>query len=70
MNTKASPSKDTKFGTISRSIVKEMKRLQVPGVAIGIYNKGEEFAAGFGVTNVEHPLPVTVCGYPLPNRID
>jgi CubicO group peptidase (beta-lactamase class C family) len=36
-----------------------MKRLQVPGVAIGIWHKDREFAEGLGITNVEHPLPVT-----------
>ncbi|HSJ88050.1 MAG TPA: serine hydrolase domain-containing protein [Anaerolineales bacterium] len=60
MNTKSSPSKDSNFGTIGKFIVKEMKRLQVPGVAIGIYHKGEELTAGFGLTSVEHPLPITV----------
>jgi CubicO group peptidase (beta-lactamase class C family) len=61
MNTKPSPNsnKDSKFDTISRHIVKEMKRLKVPGVAVGIYHKGKEYTAGFGVTSVEHPLPVT-----------
>jgi len=33
--------------------------LSVPGVSIGVYHKGREFSAGFGVTSVEHPLPVT-----------
>src|SRR5512138_2422936 len=60
MNTKTSPNKDSNFGAIGKFIVKEMKRLQVPGVAIGIYHKGEELDAGFGVTSIEHPLPVTV----------
>ena len=36
-----------------------MKRLNVPGVAIGIWNEGKEQTAGFGVTSIEHPLPVT-----------
>ncbi len=36
-----------------------MKRLRVPGVALGIYYKGKEYTAGFGITSVEHPLPVT-----------
>ena len=36
-----------------------MKRLKVPGVAIGIWHRGKEYAEGFGVTSVEHPLPVT-----------
>ncbi len=57
---KPSPTKDSKFSTIGRFIVKEMRRLKVPGVAIGIYNKGEELSAAFGITSVEHPLPVTV----------
>jgi CubicO group peptidase (beta-lactamase class C family) len=60
MNTKTSTNTDSKFGSISRHIRKEMERLQIPGVAIGIYHNGQEFAGGFGVTSVEHPLPVTV----------
>ena len=61
MRTKSSRTADkkSKFGTIGKFILKEMKRLQVPGVAIGIYHKADELAAGFGITSVEHPLPVT-----------
>jgi CubicO group peptidase (beta-lactamase class C family) len=59
MNTKTSLNKDPKFEAISRHIRKEMKRLQVPGVSIGIHHKGQEFTAGFGITSVEHPLSVT-----------
>jgi len=50
---------DKNFKRMSQKIVSEMKRLNVPGVAIGIYHKGEEFSTGFGVTSIEHPLPVT-----------
>jgi CubicO group peptidase (beta-lactamase class C family) len=39
--------------------MKEMKRLQVPGAAIGIWHNGQEYTEGFGITSVEHPLPVT-----------
>ena len=60
MNTKSPNTTDSKFVAITRLIRREMKRLQVPGVAIGIYHKGNEYASGFGVTSVEHPLPVTV----------
>ena len=35
-----------------------MKRLNVPGVAVGVYSAGREFGAGFGVTSVRNPLPV------------
>jgi CubicO group peptidase (beta-lactamase class C family) len=51
--------KDQTFKKIARKIVSEMKRLKVPGVAIGIWHKGRELAECFGVTSVEHPLPVT-----------
>jgi CubicO group peptidase (beta-lactamase class C family) len=35
-----------------------MKRYHVPGVAVGVYWQGREHVRGFGVTNVDHPLPV------------
>jgi CubicO group peptidase (beta-lactamase class C family) len=51
--------KNPKFRELCRRIVKDMKRLKVPGVAIGVYHKGKEYTAGFGVTSIQHPLPVT-----------
>ena len=36
-----------------------MEELGVPGVAVGVIHDGKEQAAGFGVTNVNHPLEVT-----------
>lgn len=35
-----------------------MARYHVPGVAIGILHEGDEDIAAYGVTNLEHPLPV------------
>ena len=35
-----------------------MARYHVPGVAIGILHDGDEDIAAYGVTNLEHPLPV------------
>ena len=35
-----------------------MARHHVPGVAIGILHDGDEDIAAYGVTNLEHPLPV------------
>lgn len=46
------------FEKINEVIAAEMERLGVPGVAVGIYYKGQEYTAGFGVTNVDYPLPV------------
>jgi CubicO group peptidase (beta-lactamase class C family) len=51
--------KEPKFSKLCAKIVKDMKRLRVPGVALGVWHKGKEYSTGFGVTNVEHPLPVT-----------
>ncbi|HJR78624.1 MAG TPA: serine hydrolase domain-containing protein [Anaerolineales bacterium] len=59
MNLSTSHIKDKKFKKISQTIISEMKRLKVPGVAIGILHNGKEHTAGFGITSVEHPLPVT-----------
>ncbi|MBN1137186.1 MAG: beta-lactamase family protein [Anaerolineae bacterium] len=36
-----------------------MKAHGVPGAVVGILHQGEIQATGFGVTNVEHPLPIT-----------
>ncbi len=36
-----------------------MDRKQVPGVALGIAHGDETLTAGFGVTSIENPLPVT-----------
>jgi CubicO group peptidase (beta-lactamase class C family) len=38
----------------------EMARLNVPGVAVGYVIDGAQFADGFGVTNVAHPLQVSL----------
>jgi len=51
--------KDKKFKKLCENIVADMKRLDVPGVAIGVWHNGEEFSAGLGITSVENPLPVT-----------
>lgn len=36
-----------------------MDEYRVPGVAVGLLHEGERYTAGFGVTNVNHPLEVT-----------
>ncbi len=59
MNLSTTHIKDAKFKKLSQKIVSEMKRLSIPGVAVGVWHKGREYTAGFGVTSVEHPLPVT-----------
>lgn len=51
--------KNKKFLKVCETIVSEMKRLKIPGVSVGVYHDGKEYSAGFGVTSVENPLPVT-----------
>ena len=51
--------KNKKFLNVCETLVSEMKRLKIPGVSIGIYDHGKAYAAGFGVTSIENPLPVT-----------
>jgi CubicO group peptidase (beta-lactamase class C family) len=46
------------FKAICDRIPDAMTKYGVPGVAIGIVADDREFTAGFGVTNVEHPLTV------------
>ena len=50
---------DADFRQLSDFVVAEMRRLSVPGVAVGLIHDGREHLAGFGVTSVENPLPVT-----------
>ena len=59
MNPSTAHIKDAKFKKLSQKIDSEMKRLSIPGVAVGVWHKGREHAAGLGVTSVENPLPVT-----------
>jgi CubicO group peptidase (beta-lactamase class C family) len=48
----------TKFATFCEATEAARTEFKVPGVAVGILVEGEELTAGFGVTNVNHPLPV------------
>ncbi len=50
---------EPKFQRLCQLIQSEMKRLKVPGAALGVYHDGQEYAVGFGRTSVEHPLRVT-----------
>lgn len=47
------------FTQLCAQVQAEMARLNVPGVALGLLDGDQEHVAAFGVTNIEHPLPVT-----------
>ena len=50
---------DARFDRIRAAVEEKMKEYGVPGVAVGVYFKGQSATAGMGVTSVENPLPVT-----------
>ena len=47
------------FDQLCACVEEQVRKKNIPGVAIGILRNGETYSAGFGVTNVDHPLPVT-----------
>jgi CubicO group peptidase (beta-lactamase class C family) len=49
---------ESAFKQICERIPDAMTRLNVPGVAVGVYCDGRELAAGFGITSIRNPLPV------------
>jgi CubicO group peptidase (beta-lactamase class C family) len=49
---------DALFRELDERIEAAMKRYHVPGVAVGIWSQGREHLRGFGVTNVDHSVPV------------
>jgi CubicO group peptidase (beta-lactamase class C family) len=52
-------SADGAFERVSALVMQKMKEHQVPGVSLGILRNGAVMTRGFGVTNIDHPLPVT-----------
>ena len=52
-------SHEANWDNLCERVSKVIEKKGVPGVALGILHKGETVAAGFGVTNVDHPLSVT-----------
>jgi CubicO group peptidase (beta-lactamase class C family) len=46
------------FAELGAYVEATRARYQVPGVAVGAYWEGREYTAGYGVTNIRHPLAV------------
>lgn len=47
------------FDALGSFVRKAMTESAVPGIAVGVLYEGNTYTAGFGVTNVDHPLTVT-----------
>src|SRR5262249_1683531 len=50
---------DRRFDELANLISTKMTEHHVPGVAFGVMKNGQVTTRGFGVTNIEDPLPVT-----------
>jgi CubicO group peptidase (beta-lactamase class C family) len=50
---------DPAFERLAARVADKMKEDGVPGVSLGILRDGVITTRGFGVTNLDHPLPVT-----------
>ena len=53
------PAVDPKFDALAALVQEKMREHRIPGVALGVYDKGTTILRGFGVTSVEDPLPVS-----------
>ena len=51
--------RDEMWQRLGELVARAMEQNKVPGVALGIHQDGETRTAGWGVTSVENPLPVT-----------
>jgi CubicO group peptidase (beta-lactamase class C family) len=52
-------SADARFDQVAAAVEARMRELGVPGAALGILADGQIRTRAFGVTNADHPLPVT-----------
>ena len=50
---------DARFERIAALVQAQMALHNVPGVALGVLDEGRVTTRAFGVTNIDHPLPVT-----------
>jgi CubicO group peptidase (beta-lactamase class C family) len=46
------------FDELDEKIQAGMATYGIPGVAVGVLYRGQEYVRGYGVTNVDHPTPV------------
>jgi CubicO group peptidase (beta-lactamase class C family) len=46
------------FTSICARLPDALTRHKVPGAVLGITSEGQDLVSGFGVTNIDHPLPV------------
>jgi CubicO group peptidase (beta-lactamase class C family) len=52
------PNGDEKYRALDDKIQAAMAAYAIPGVAVGVLDRGAEYVRGFGVTDVDHPVAV------------
>src|SRR5215813_14721648 len=52
------PTADPDFGELDAKIRAGMAQYGIPGVAVAVLAQGREYIQGYGVTNVDYPVPV------------
>jgi Beta-lactamase len=52
------PTADPDFRELDAKIQAGMARYGIPGVAVGVLAQGHAYVQGYGVTNVDYPVPV------------
>ncbi|MEU6277772.1 serine hydrolase domain-containing protein [Streptomyces populi] len=51
-------SDNSPFSALDAKIEEAMRMYAIPGAAVGVLLNGQEYIKGYGVTNVDHPVPV------------
>lgn len=46
------------FDELDSKITAGMKAYGIPGAAVGVWAGGQQYVKGYGVTNIDHPVPV------------
>ncbi|MFG2793388.1 serine hydrolase domain-containing protein [Streptomyces sp. NPDC048419] len=46
------------FSALDAKIEEAMRAYSIPGAAVGVLLDGQEYVKGYGITNVDHPVPV------------
>ena len=52
------PTVSSPFSALDAKIQASMRAYAIPGAAVGVLWDGREYVKGYGVTNVDHPVPV------------
>ncbi|MFD8305170.1 serine hydrolase domain-containing protein [Streptomyces sp. NPDC059690] len=52
------PTGNSPFDALDAKIQASMRAYAIPGAAVGVLWNGQEYVKGYGITNVDHPVPV------------